>query len=94
MQQNEEFVFYTFEELAIILRMSVTTLRNRHSQSPTSLPFSIVTPGSRRRLFPKSSVMEWLGLACAIPFELHSNVLIKKKGRPTKIEQQRRKVEL
>jgi excisionase family DNA binding protein len=55
---NKKIEFYTADEVAKMLHIDVTTLRNRLSKGDKNLPTSLRC--GRRRLFPKEDLHNWL----------------------------------
>ena len=75
--------YYTDDEIAILLGISLGRLRNKLSAGHP-LPPRIQPPGCRNRLWSCEAVHEWLAQCTVTATEPLRDQTIKQRGRPAK----------
>lgn len=76
----------TVDELAKILSRSPGTIKNQHSENPSKLPPICRIPGSRRLLWRREDVANWLQQHVIQPHETVLPAVKRRPGRPRKSE--------
>lgn len=86
----------TIDDLALILRKSIHSIRNDLSRNPDALPPRCRLPGTLRNLWRRQDVDAWLASYVITPDEVppprpaRRASGLSKKGAPTKAERLRR----
>ncbi len=76
----------TVDELAKILSRSPGTIKNQHSENPSKLPPICRIPGSRRLLWRREDVANWLQQHVIQSHETVLPPVKRRPGRPRKSE--------
>lgn len=76
----------TVDDLAEILSRSPGTIKNQHSENPSKLPPICRIPGSRRLLWRREDVTNWLQQHVIQPHETVLPPVKRRLGRPRKSE--------
>ncbi len=89
--QNKEGVYYTDQDIAQLLGISLGRLRNMLTAGKP-LPPRIQAPGCRHRLWPKAAVHAWLEQFLIKGVEgSRAPQPLRRRGRPTKQEARARR---
>lgn len=76
----------TTDDLARILRKSVSSIRHDLSRNPRGLPPGVDIPGTLRRLWRPQDVEAWLASHVASPIPDAPQPVRRRRGAPTKAE--------
>lgn len=93
MNSQKDVALLTVEELARRWRKSPETLRSDASRSPSSLPPICRLPGTRRLLWRLEDVERFEAGCVSLPQVPTTHAVGGRRGRPTKAEQIRRRLE-
>jgi hypothetical protein len=88
--QSSEGAYYTDQDIAQLLGVSIGRLRNKLSVG-SPLPPRIQPPGCRNRLWPREAVHAWLEQFLVTGVEERRPGQPRRRGRPTKEEARARR---
>lgn len=88
--QSGEGVYYTDQDIAQLLGVSIGRLRNKLSAG-SPLPLRIQPPGCRNRLWPREAVHAWLEQFLITSLDEARREQPRGRGRPTKQETRARR---
>jgi len=88
--QSSEGAYYTDQDIAQLLGVSIRRLRNKLSAG-SPLPPRIQPPGCRNRLWPREAVHAWLEQFLVTSVEERWPEQPRRRGRPTKQESRARR---
>ena len=88
--QSSEGAYYTDQDIARLLGVSIGRLRNKLSAG-SPLPPRIQPPGCRSRLWPREAVHAWLEQFLITSVEERRPEQTRRRGRPTKQEARARR---
>ncbi len=87
---SKESKYYTDDEIAGLLGISIGRLRNKLCAGQP-LPPRIQPPGCRNRLWPRHAVHEWLDQFTITMTDTELDLTTRRRGRPTKTEARARR---
>ena len=88
--QSGDRAYYTDQDIAQLLGVSIGRLRNKLSAG-SPLPPRIQPPGCRNRLWPREAVHAWLEQFLITSVEERRSEQPRRRGRPTKQEARARR---
>lgn len=90
-QPGRNGIYYTDDEVADLLGISLGRLRNKLCAG-NPLPPRIEPPGCRHRLWPRQAVHDWLEqFTISVVEQQSAGNELRRRGRPTKREERSRR---